>query len=118
MGFLAGSQGEKQGAGCGRVDKRRPQQAEREAELCILRVARASCPPAITRVGRLHQALQHVERGGFRCDCLAKTSGAWEFLDRWHQPHQELEVGIGRDAGLAGVVGHDLVQEMLLDPRR
>jgi hypothetical protein len=24
---------------------------------------------------------------------------AREFLDRWHQPHQELEVGYGRRAG-------------------
>jgi hypothetical protein len=30
----------------------------------------------------------------------------FEFLDRRHQPHQELEVGFDRGAGPAGVVGH------------
>jgi hypothetical protein len=41
----------------------------------------------------------------------AETLRAREFLDRWHQPHQELEVGFDRGAGPAGVVGHELVQK-------
>jgi hypothetical protein len=36
----------------------------------------------------------------------------FEFFDRWHQPHQELEVGFDRGAGPAGVVGHSLVQKI------
>jgi hypothetical protein len=33
-----------------------------------------------------------------------------------HQPHQELEVGFDRGAGLAGVVGHELVRPLGLFP--
>jgi hypothetical protein len=49
-------------------------------------------------------------RSGLNSVAEQELLRARKFLDRRHQPHQELEVGFDCGAGLAGVVGHDLVQ--------
>jgi len=85
--------------------------SKEEAQLFYPQICAGELAFAIARVCRLDQAFEHVKRR--RLDAVAKQEllGARELLDRWYQPHQELEVSLDRRSGLARVVGHDLVSK-------
>ena len=81
-------------------------EAKEEAQLLEPEVGLREVAPAVARVGRLDQRLQHVERG--RLDAVAEQEflRLREALDGFHQPVKQLEVRFHCGASAAGVVGH------------
>ncbi len=81
-------------------------ESKQEAQLLNPQV----CLPKMLRpflgVGGLDQRFEHVEGGGLDAVADGELVALGEFLDRRHEPRQELVVRFDRRAGALGVVCH------------
>jgi len=81
-------------------------EAEKEAQLLQPQIGAGEMAPALARVGRLDQRLQHVERGLLNAVAEQELLIAREILERGHEPEQKLKMRLDGWAGLAGLVVH------------
>src|SRR5262249_2793486 len=69
-----------------------------------------TCAPLLSL--SLDQAFQHIESGGLEAVAQQELLGARELLNRWNQPHQELEMSFDSRPGPACVVEHPVPQNI------